>query len=316
MSHAIDDDAQGHWCFWQEFHAFNGRTEFDYSCRSLSSLPIDLDALCELTKFDLYQNQIQSLPVEIGHLHLLTYLDLGNNQLTSLPGEIGQLQALKEFVVSENRLVALPTTICNLSSLTHFWIFNNQLTSLPVEIGRLSSLETLVVYNNQLESLPQSIGQLRSLTLLYINSNRLSELPATIGRLQSLRQLFLDDNMLQRLPLHLLVELPHLQCVLYCGNTLVTMPTLHSLQWHSSGFKKNCHVRLRFASEHQHLGAALLAVLSSHRSTMQFAEPICHSVFRHVVNDLIDDDELVRCVHRMCVSCARVFSQRDATHNV
>ncbi len=276
--------------FWQAFHLIDHRTEFGYVDKLLHSLPTDLDALRQLKLLYLYQNQIRSLPAEIGCLHLLIKLHIGTNQLTSLPNEIGQLHALEELIVSNNRLRSLPTTIGNLHSLVNFSIDGNRITSLP-----------------------QSIGQLRSLNMFNVSWNRLNELPIEIGQLQSLCRLFLHNNALRGLPLNLLVKLPTLRSVSHFGNPLDNMPTLISLEWCDAEcvYQNHRHARLQFVRERQRLGAVLLVVLSTINATIQFAEPVCLSIFRHLVNDLVDDDELVRCVHRMCVSCARVFSQRE-----
>jgi small GTP-binding protein len=60
---------------------------------------------------NLWDNQLTSLPVEIGQLENLTELDLWDNQLTKLPREIIQLKKLKKLDLNENLLKQPPPEI-------------------------------------------------------------------------------------------------------------------------------------------------------------------------------------------------------------
>ena len=51
-------------------------------------------------KLDLARNNLTTLPVEICQLQNLSVLDLGGNQLKSLPAEIAQLQNLSELYLT------------------------------------------------------------------------------------------------------------------------------------------------------------------------------------------------------------------------
>ena len=229
--------------------------------------------------------------------------------------------AIREFVDGENRTRSLFLFVLlnffgyDIHHSSTFEFCNQHIRSVPIEICQLQTLLTLNLSGNELTSLPNEIGQLHLLCNLYVDRNRLESLPAQIEHLLSLEFLMVSDNQLQSLPLHSLVKLPKLRYVSYWGNPLKNVSPIFSLQYYNDDLRYP-NIVLEFARERRRLGAALLAVLSSHRSTMQFAEPVCVSIFRHVVNDLIEDDELVRCVHRMCVACARIFSRRNATRNV
>jgi internalin A len=152
-------------------------TNLNLSCKGLTSVPVEIGQLNNLSKLYLNANQLKSLPAEIGQLYNLDELDVHSNPLTSLPAEIGQLNNLRKLYLN-----------------------SNQLTSLPAEIGQLYKLENLDLNNNRLNSLPIEIGQLNNLISLCLNSNQLTNLPAEIGKLNNLRELYLDYNSSLSLP--------------------------------------------------------------------------------------------------------------------
>ena len=69
--------------------------EFDMSEKGLTSLPICVCSLLDLTGLYLEGNELTELPEAIGNLKNLTELYLRRNQLTSLPASIGKLENLK-----------------------------------------------------------------------------------------------------------------------------------------------------------------------------------------------------------------------------
>ena len=76
----------------------------------LTTLPVNIEKLNNLTELDLSDNQLTKLPVEIGKLNNLTKLDLRHNKLTELPSELINLNNLTELDLRNNPL-PLPTEI-------------------------------------------------------------------------------------------------------------------------------------------------------------------------------------------------------------
>jgi small GTP-binding protein len=72
----------------------------------LSTLPLEICQLTNLTNFDLWGNQLTPLPLEICQMTNVRELNLGHNQLTQLPPEICQLTKLKTLRLDDNPLVS------------------------------------------------------------------------------------------------------------------------------------------------------------------------------------------------------------------
>jgi internalin A len=162
----------------------------------LTTLPVEIEQLTNLTSLDLSNNQLTTLPMNIGRLTDLTSLDLSNNQLTTLPMNIGQLTNLTSLDLSNNQLTILPVELLQLTNLTLLNLTSNQLTILPVEIEELTNLTSLDLSNNQLTTLPVEIEELTNLTLLNLSNNQLTALPVEITRLTNLKELDLRNNKL------------------------------------------------------------------------------------------------------------------------
>lgn len=109
------------------------------------------------TQLDLSESAITSLPVEIGKLTELTGLDLALNQLTSLPSEIGQLTNLEVLSLHGNQLASVPVELAKLTKLKGLDLGGNRLTSIPLEIGQLKNLTRLWLQDNPLESPPPEV---------------------------------------------------------------------------------------------------------------------------------------------------------------
>jgi internalin A len=198
-------------------------TILDLSRKDLTTLPLEIGQLSNLSELYLYSNQLTTLPTEIGQLSNLTVLDLNSNQLTTLPAEIGQLSNLTVLDLNSNQLTTLPAEIGQLSNLTLLDLNFNQLTTLPAEIGQLSNLTVLDLNSNQLTTLPTEIGQLSKLSRLDLNSNQLTTLPAEIGQLAKLYRLYLYLNQLTTLPAEI-GQLSNLSELYLYSNQLMTLP--------------------------------------------------------------------------------------------
>jgi Leucine-rich repeat (LRR) protein len=124
-----------------------------------------------------FNTELTSLPVQIGELKNLTTLNLQDNSLTSLPAQIGELKNLNKLYLSSNQLTSLPAQIGELKNLNKLYLGGNQFTSLPTQIGKLKNLTVLDLERNQLRSLPTQIGELKNLTELNLIGNLLQSLP-------------------------------------------------------------------------------------------------------------------------------------------
>ena len=198
-------------------------TTLDLSGKKLTSLPMEVARLTNLTNLDLSNNQLTSLPTEVARLTNLTNLDLSNNQLTSLPAEITQLTNLSSLKLRNNQLQSLPAEIGWLTNLYFLDLSGNQLTSLPAEFTRLTNLGALSLSDNLLPSLPIELTQLTNLTDLFLSSNQLTTLPAETAKLIKLASLYLRDNLLTSLPI-VITQLTHLISLHLSFNQLTSLP--------------------------------------------------------------------------------------------
>ncbi len=180
--------------------AKEGATTLDLSGEGLTSLPVEIGRLTNLTALYLHNNQLTSLPAQMANLTNLTLLSLNNNQLTELPAQIGKLRNLTTLKLTENQLTELPVQIGRLKNLTELWLQDNQLTGLPAEIGQLTNLTNLYLFMNQLTEVPTEIGRLEKLEILYLEQNELTSLPGEIWKLKNLKKLDLRKNKLTSLP--------------------------------------------------------------------------------------------------------------------
>ena len=110
--------------------------------------PLRLEVDRNIEVLDLRQEGITTLPVEIGQLTNLTSLNLIRNKLTQLPVEIGKLTNLISLHLHTNRLTQLPAEIGQLTNLTSLHLRANRLTHLPLEIGNLINLPSLMLWGN------------------------------------------------------------------------------------------------------------------------------------------------------------------------
>jgi small GTP-binding protein len=180
--------------------ATQGWTELRVNYTQLTSLPMEIGKLINLTSLDLGNNELTRLPPEIAKLSNLRNLNLMNNRLTCLPPEIAELQQLISVNLRRNHLTNLPPEIEKLTSLTCLDLNENGLTHLPAETARLSNLARLYLRENQLTSLPPEIASLANLITLDVWGNQLASGLLEITKLTNLTTLGLGFNQLARLP--------------------------------------------------------------------------------------------------------------------
>jgi len=186
-----------------EIFKLKNLTKLDVSCNELSSIPPQIAELKNLTELDISFNHLSSLPLEIFKLKNLTRLYVSGNKLSSLPPEIFNLKNLTQLYISGNKLSSLPTEIFKLKDITQLFMSKNELSSLPSEIFELKNLTQLDISENQMSSLPPEIFELKNLTQLYIAGSKLSTLPSEISELKNLTELDISHNQLSSLPLEI-----------------------------------------------------------------------------------------------------------------
>lgn len=161
---------------------------------------IELAKKDKQTVLELSGYQLTSLPLELFELTNLSKLYLSNNLLISLPFEISELKNLTELYLDYNRLTSIPPEISELKNLTKLYLDNNSLTFLPPEISELKNLSELSLLHNRIITLPHEISGLKNLTKLYLGNNQLKSLPPEISELKNLSKIHLDNNKLTSLP--------------------------------------------------------------------------------------------------------------------
>ena len=169
----------------------------------LTSIPIELAQLTNLTKLSLDNNRLTSVPAELGRLTNLEQLKLNDNQLNTLPSELGQLSNLKQLGLCDNLLTSVPAELGWLTNLTRLDLGQNKMASVPPELGQLTNLMELYLHNNKLTSVPDGLGQLTYLARLNLGGNQLTSVTSKLGQLSNLKQLGLYDNLLTSVPAEL-----------------------------------------------------------------------------------------------------------------
>src|SRR5687767_9263893 len=203
--------------------AKEGRTELDLSGKRLTSVPLDIMKLTNLTLLDLSENQLTSLPPEIAKLTNLIYLDVSENRLTSLPPSIAKLTKLIHLDLGENPLKSLPPQIAKLTNLNSLDLLQIGIETLPAEITKLTKLTRLILSTNRLTSLPKEIAGLTNLTMLHISLNPLKSFPSEIAKLTNLTNLGLAGLHLTSLPPEI-TKLPNLSILYIWSNRLTSLP--------------------------------------------------------------------------------------------
>uniref|UniRef100_A0A4W3HP20 P53-induced death domain protein 1 n=1 Tax=Callorhinchus milii TaxID=7868 RepID=A0A4W3HP20_CALMI len=169
------------------------------------------------------RGSLTTLPVAMGHLRDLTHLDLSFNSLVCLPECVTELRGLRALLVCRNLLTALPPAVGKLTRLTFLSLMTNRLRELPATLGDLIKLQRLDASDNQLEALPEELGSLGNCTELDFSGNRLETVPSSIGNLTCLKELHLHSNQLVTVPVSL-ASLPNLSRLDLQNNSLRSLP--------------------------------------------------------------------------------------------
>ncbi len=195
---------------------------------SLTSLPLAIGKLTQLTCIELSKNKLTSLPASIGNLTNLSHLDLRGNQLTFLPGSIDNLKNLTHLYLGNNLFDSVPEAIGEMTNLTHLHLNSNYLTSLPESVAKLSGLIELNLSSNNLSDLPLHLDTFTKLKRLDLSHNKLTKLPSNIGNSIDLVSLNLSGNQLTALPtsIRLLRELTSLDLL---GNPISDLSILQHI---------------------------------------------------------------------------------------
>ena len=150
---------------------------------NLTSIPLELCTLTQITHLYLKKNKLKKLPTEFGQLFNLKYIDLRKNRLTQLPAAFGKLTNLETLDLKHNKLKALPPEFGELSSLAHLNLEHNKLTTLPPEFGKLSCIDILHLEDNEIVTLPEEMSRITySIMEIYLGDNpiKLSDVPEAL----------------------------------------------------------------------------------------------------------------------------------------
>ncbi|CAG8436673.1 9012_t:CDS:10 [Diversispora eburnea] len=187
----------------------------------LTSIPMTIKSMINLTHFSCTSNVLSSLPSEIGSLKSLCVLDIHNNNLKSLPKEIWLCENLVTLNVSSNLLDEFPSPPDNIQagsspssrtrtqaplvySLKTLLLGDNRLTAdIFPAVSRFTELKVLNLSFNELDEIPTGGVANPHLSELYLSGNQLSSLPDDIEKLTNLKILHLNGNKLQTLPAEL-----------------------------------------------------------------------------------------------------------------
>ena len=158
--------------------------------RSLSNIPVNLDALVHLADVDLSENELTKIPEGLLTLPSLKRLNLGSNQVTEISADIDRWP----------QLVSLLNIV-----LTYYLVLLTIHTYLPcllVVISQSIFQETLILSRNEIKALPATLCKLIKLKKLYVNENQLDfeGIPSGIGKLGNLEIFSAADNQLEMIP--------------------------------------------------------------------------------------------------------------------
>ncbi len=194
-------------------------------------------------------NYLTSLPMDIGKLTQLTCLESSKNKLTFLPASIGNLNNLSHLDLRGNQLSFLPCNIDNLTNLTHLYLSGNLFELLPDGIGEMARLTKLDLAGNSLTALPSNICQLVNLNNLNLSQNQLTALPDSIKLLPNLTSIYLSGNPLT--DLSILSQLPRLTTVNFFGVDLLRRYWTKLSEWKAEWLldEQNAELRRRLIQQ-------------------------------------------------------------------
>ncbi len=183
-----------------EITKLSNLTHLNLDGNSLISLPAEIKNLTNLTTLEIPYNHFDTLPAGIAELKNLKKLYLDGNSLTVFPSEILQLPNLVELDISGNKIMDLPPEIGKLSNLVRLCVMSNPISYLPAELFHLTNLEELILAGLSIKTVSQDICLLKNLVKLDLTANQLPELPLSILKLKKLKELILDGNRFTSLP--------------------------------------------------------------------------------------------------------------------
>ncbi|CAN7986576.1 unnamed protein product [Ixodes hexagonus] len=183
----------------------------------LSTIPVGIARLVNLTRLVLSANQLTNLPTDLGKLRKLKFLDVSRNRIEELPVEISNLVELQSLIVAGNQLRSLPAECSKLTKLIVLNFSNNQVEEFPFFLteSRFDFLTELVANNNRMESLPAKLAvTLPSIKTLDVANNAVKVVPGEVGDCAKLKEIHLKENPLSDKRLKKLVEQCHFKQVL------------------------------------------------------------------------------------------------------
>jgi hypothetical protein len=169
---------------------------FDLSSNLIKRLPEDKDidpTQCEkLISIWLENNNLEEIPTSLLKLNQLQKLLLSNNELSDISSSIDQLSHLEKFTVSDNEIHIFPDELTNIIALKELSMTGCWLDDLPINMSQLINLKSLNLWKNKLKRIPD-ISTMKWLWNLDISDNCLTSLPS-LGSLQNLLWLDIEDN--------------------------------------------------------------------------------------------------------------------------
>ncbi|KAL0491743.1 hypothetical protein AKO1_010201 [Acrasis kona] len=182
-------------------------------CESLHSLNLarndiitvpDVEKLADsLFILKLAECKISSFPLTICSLHNLTHLDLSNNSIKQLPPSQDYLMNMPNLKYLKMEKCDLQgwSQLCLNVKLEHLEFTHNCIEGIPREIQTLGQLKILKLGNNYIRYLPEHVQGFTNLTHLDLSKNRIEEIEECgLSELVQLVYLNLSDNRIKKLP--------------------------------------------------------------------------------------------------------------------
>jgi Leucine-rich repeat (LRR) protein len=179
----------------KEIAQFKNLYQLNISNNEITSLPLFLFDLTEMSDFDFSNNKINMLPKEIGNWEHLFEIYGSHNLLTSVPGSLFSTPALG-FYLDHNQIEELPEEICELRTENLDLSFN-RIAFLPDSAG-LMRIDQLELKNNSLQEIPESFGARSGIRSLDISYNPINYLPRTLIYCKELSEINITKTKIKR----------------------------------------------------------------------------------------------------------------------
>ncbi|XP_071810128.1 uncharacterized protein [Asterias amurensis] len=188
----------------------------------LSTVPLAIASMTQLTRLYLTYNDMSKLPKEFADLINLQILNLGFNSFKEIPDVVFELRELKVLYLKNNSITSdgVGPHLQNLINLEELYLGNNQLETFPESACKLKEIRLLSLSSNRIRAVPPTIKEMKNLTVLIMRSNRLQRVPGVIGGLTSLESLCFAQNMITVFPFDELDTLQKLRDLCLHGNRL------------------------------------------------------------------------------------------------